>query len=87
MVVLPLEAKRTKGEGSKREQTQMLSGSNATPLVSRYSCRATLVSQFSPYVFAMSHKNRATHLKVSQKRPCRTLLGGVSHLKSAIHTS
>ena len=48
----------------------------ATPLVSRYSCRATLVSHFSPYVFAVSHENRATPLKVSQKRPCRTLLGG-----------
>ena len=54
----------------------VLSGSNATPLVSRYSCRATLVSQFSPYVFAVSHENRATSLKVSQRRPCRTLLGG-----------
>ena len=66
-----------------------LSGSNATPLVSRYSCRATLVSRFSPYVFAVSHENRATSHKVSQERPCRTLLGGggVSHLKLAMHIS
>ena len=68
-------------------RTMVLSGSNATPLVSRYSCRATLVSHFSPYVFAVSHENRATPLKVSQKRPCRTLLGGVSHLKLAMHIS
>ena len=40
-----------------------LSGSKATPLVSRYSCSATLVSHFSPYVFAVSHENRATPLK------------------------
>ena len=59
-----------------------LSGSNATPQLSGYTGVA-----FSPYVFAMSHENRARHLKVSQKRPCRTLLDGVSHLKSAIHTS
>ena len=65
-----------------------LSGSNATPLVSRYrGCRATLVSHFSPYAFAVSHENRATPLEVSQKRPCRTLLGGVSHLKLAMHIS
>ena len=50
-----------------------LSGSNATPLVSRYSCRATLVSHFSPDVFVVSHEARATPLKVSQKRRCRTL--------------
>ena len=46
-------------------------------------CRAAavappLVSHFSRYVFAVSHKNLAAPLKVSQKRPCRTLLGGVA---------
>ena len=56
--------------------TRAPNGSNATPLVSRYSCRATLVSHFSPFLFAVSHENRATPLKVSQRRPCRTLLGG-----------
>ena len=64
-----------------------LSGSNATRLVSRYSCRATLVSHFSPYVFLVSHENRATPLKVSQKRPCRTLLGrGVTPQVGHAHT-
>ena len=53
-----------------------LSGSNATPLVSRYSCRATLVSHFSPYVFAVSHENRATPLKVSQKKALSHPFGG-----------
>ena len=66
--------------------SSQLSGLNATPLVSRYSCRATLVSHFSPYVFAMSHENRATPLKVSQKGPV-TPFGGVSHLKLAMYIS
>ena len=70
-----------------KEVHDSLSGSNATALVSRYSCRATLVSRFSPCVFAVSHENRATPCKVSQERPCRTLLDGVSHLKLAMHIS
>ena len=48
-------------------------------LLSRYT-----VSRSSPYVFAMSHENRAWPPKVSPKRPCRTRLGGgVSHLNFA----
>ena len=64
------------------------SGSNAAPLVSRYSCRTTL-SHFLPCVFAMSHENRAIPLinKVSQKRPCSTPVGGVSHLNFALYKS
>ena len=54
-----------------------LSGSSSTPLVSRYSCRAKLVSRFSPYVFAMSHENRATPRKsVSRKALSHPLWGG-----------
>ena len=34
------------------------------------------VSHFSPYIFAVSYENRATPLKLSQKRSCRTRLGG-----------
>ena len=64
-----------------------LSGSNATPLVSRYSCRATLVSHFPSYVFSVSHENCATPLKVSQKKALSHLLGGVSLLKLAMHIS
>ena len=56
--------------------SRRLSGSNATPPVSSYSCHATLVKYFSPCVFAMSHENRVTPLKVAQKRPCRILLAG-----------
>ena len=48
------------GQPRNMDSSQDLSGSNATPLVSRYSCRATLVSHLSPYVFAVSHENRAT---------------------------
>ena len=46
-----------------------------------------IVSHYSPYVFAMSHENRATPLKVSQRRPCRTCLVGVSHLNCALYRS
>ena len=37
----------------------------------------------TPTLFAVSHENRATPLKVSQKRPCRTRLGGC-HTSSKI---
>ena len=45
------------------------------------------LSRFSPYVFAVSHESRATPLKVSQKRPCCTRLGAVSHLNFALYRS
>ena len=46
------------------------------------------VSNFSSYIFAVSHENRATHPKVSQKRPCRTLFGGGgSHVNFALYRS
>ena len=59
-------------------RSSFLSGSNATPLLSRYSCRATLVSHCSPYFFALSHENRATPLKVSQTSPVAPFWGGVA---------
>ena len=55
----------------------MLSGSNPAPLT----CVVLLllrytVSHFSPYIFAASHENRATPLKVSQKGPVAPVWGG-----------
>ena len=61
-----------------RSDRQNLSGSNATPRVSRCSCRATLVSKFSPYVFAVSHENCTTPLKVSQKALSHPFGGGAA---------
>ena len=65
-----------------------LSGSNATPLVSHYPCRATLCRSFR-LTFSQCRTRIALHpLKVSQKRRCRTRLGGgVSHLHFAWYTS
>ena len=65
-----------------------LSGSNATPLDKL--CRATAVAlhwcRISRLMFSQCRTRIALHLKVSQTRPCRTPLGGVSHLKLAMHT-
>ena len=81
-------AGKTPAISTRKCSCQELSGSNATPLVSRYSCRATLVSHFSPYAFAVSHENRATPLKVLKKALLHPFLGGGgSHLKLVMHIS
>ena len=54
---------------------KVVSGSNATPLVLRYSCRATLCRIFRLTFSQCRTRIALRPLKCLKKRPCRTLWG------------